>query len=301
MIRPLLIFVCLSSLLAGLAACTEKEPPAVDVGLLATDIHVSVAQHDLVIPFVALDDYAYRKLSFSLDREQDNAQAAAALHDFQRDSKAPQKPLPLDGISIAVKTYGWDEGGPGQLCPRLTRDWARSVCDNPWAAIQQALPANRFRLVDLSRLRVDDPHGPVNCRDKGQAHRPLPQQAGEARIVCTAMVYGGPEDKFLSAAVRIEGDLGALWTVWRYGENGETVEAMTEREGKAIVAFVQYALGRQEVFSALHADMCRLRRPGSADHPHGADCVATAQPSIPPYLRENPSRPVSPTPAAPSQ
>lgn len=98
-------------------------------------------------------------------------------------------------------------------------------------------------------------------------------------MVCTAMVFGGRDDQYHSAVVKIDGDLGALWTVWRYGQNEETAEAMTEREGKAIVAFVRYALGARENFAQLHADVCRLRRPGSSDHPHGADCGRAAHSS----------------------
>ena len=91
-------------------------------------------------------------------------------------------------------------------------------------------------------------------------------------MVCEALVYGGDEDEFHHSVVRIDGELGALWIVWRNGQNGEMAEAMTEREGRAIVAFVQYALGGRENFPALHQIMCSLRRPGSRDAPGGADC-----------------------------
>jgi hypothetical protein len=271
------------SLLAVLASCGEDVRSSVDVGLLSTDIHIAVAQHPLVLPFIALDDYAYRKQSFSLNRKGDRESVQATLNQFLHDSADPKKPLVLDGLSVAVRTYGWNDADmrQRQVCPLLTHEWARSICDNPWAAVQQALPGDRFRLVDLSRLRIGDLHARTDCRDDGKPHRPLPQRTGEALIVCTAMVYGGRDDQFHHAVVRIDGDLGALWTVWRYGQNGETAEAMTEREGKAIVAFVQYGLRQSENFSALHAEMCRLRRPGSVDHPHGADCGRAAQPGVP--------------------
>lgn len=282
MIRVLLLSILLSSLPTVLASCGKNEHSAVDVGLLSTDVHVSVAQHALVLPFVALDDYAYRNPSFSLDRKGDSERALGASNQFLHDSADPQNPLVLDDISAVVRTYGWNDADmrQRQVCQRLSRKWAQSVCDNPWAAIQQALPGDRFRLVDLRRLRVGDPRGPASCRDDGKRRRPLPQRAGEAVMVCTAMVYGGRDDQYHHAVVRIDGDLGALWTVWRYGQNGETAEAMTEREGKAIVSFVQYALGKSENFPAFHAAMCRLRRPGSVDGPHGADCERAALPSL---------------------
>jgi len=274
-------FLFLSVLLPILASCTEELPqerPPADIKLLATDVHISVAQHPLVLPFVAMDDYAYRKQSFSLDRKRDAENARSTLKQFLSDSADAEKPLELDGVSIAIRTFGWNDGVAGQnlLCPLLNREWARSICDNPWASIQQSLPANRFRLVDLSRLQIDDPRGPAQCRDDGTPPSPLPERPADVSVVCTAMVYGGRDDQFHRAVVRIDGDLGALWMVWQYGKDDETAEAMAEREGKAIVALVQYALGARENFLQLHADTCRLRRPDSADHPHRADCRGTA-------------------------
>ncbi|MDT4289049.1 hypothetical protein RO575_05740 [Methylomonas sp. MO1] len=264
----------LSSFAVILASCGQDNNSSIDTELLSTDIHVSVAQQALVLPFVASDAYAHQKLSFSLNRKGDSERAQEALGQFLYDSTDPNKPLELDSLSVVVKTYGWDDVDTHHkpLCPLLTREWARSVCDNPWAAIQQALPAGRFQLVDLRRLQVGNTRGAINCRDDGKPRLPLPQKPREAVMVCEAMVYGGDDDEFHSAVIRIDGDLGALWMVWRYGQNGETAEEMADREGKAIVAFVQYALGQSEDFSALHADMCRLRRPGSNDSPHGADC-----------------------------
>jgi hypothetical protein len=282
MIRALFLSILLPSLLAVLASCGSDEHSSVDVALLSTNIHVSIAQHTVVLPFIALDDYAYRKQSFSLNRKGDSEHALGALNQFLHDSADQKRPLVLDGLSVVVRTYGWNDGDgrQKQVCPLLTRQWARSACDNPWAAIQQALPENRFRLVDLRRLQIENPRSPANCRDDGKPRRLLPQKTGEAVMVCTAMVFGGDDDEFHSAVIRIDGHLGAVWTVWRHGQNGETAEAMAEREGKAIVAFVQYALGQSENFSALHADMCRLRRPGSVDHPRGADCGRAALTSL---------------------
>lgn len=244
--------------------------------LLSTDVHVSVAQHALILPFIALDDYAYRKQSFSLSRRRDSERAKSALEEFLRESADPQAPLVLDGVSVVVRTYGWNDGDLHQreMCPMLTREWARSVCDNPWAAIRQALPYNSFRLVDLSRLQVGDSRNP-DCHDRNP-HHPLPQKIGQATIVCSL-----DNDHFYHAVVRIDGNLGALWTVWGNGQYGETAEAMTKREGKAIVAFVQYSLGESEDFRQIHSVMCQLRRPGSVDAPDGADCGRAAQPIIP--------------------
>jgi hypothetical protein len=277
MIRAFLLTILLSSFLAVLVSCGKSggknEHSAVDVGALSTDIHVSIAQHTLIFPLIALEDYAYREKSFSFDQKGDRERALDALNQLLRNSADPKKPLVLDDLSVVVRTYGWNDFDARQiqLCPLLTREWARSVCDNPWAAIQQALPYDSFRLVDLHRLQVEDPRDPVNCRDNGKLSKSLPQRPGETTMV-SAMVCDGRDDfGYYKTVIRIDGDLGALWRISRRVQ-AETAEAMMEREGKAIAAFVQYALGKNEDFSELHAAMCRLRRPGSVDGPHGADC-----------------------------
>jgi hypothetical protein len=284
MIRALFLTILLSSLLAVLASCKkpENERSAVDVKRLSTDVHVEIAQHSLILPYIALENYAYRHQSFSLDRKGDREHALSAADKLLRDAADPKHPLAFDSLSVVVRTYGWNDFATSQrqVCPLLTREWARSVCDNPWAAIQQALPVNRFRLVDLRLLLIDDPRRPGQCFNNGKPHKPLPQSPGEAVMVCEASVYGGNKKRFHAAVVRIDGDLGALWTVWQNGKNDETAEAMTEREGKAIVAFVQNALGESEDFLALHSTLCLLRRPGSVDSPKGADCGRVALPSL---------------------
>lgn len=259
----------------ALVSCgdNEQERVAANVQHLATDVHVTIAGHALVLPFIALEHYARRGQSFSLDRKGDAKRASDAANQLLRDAADPRSPLAFDRLSVAVDTYGWNDFDMRQrrMCPLLTREWSRSVCDNPWAAIQQALPVNRFMLVDLRRLKVEDPRGPAHC--VGELRRSLPQKPGEAAMVCEALVYGGDPDEFHHAVVRIDGDLGALWTVWRFSQHGETAEAMTQREGQAIAVFTRYTLGEHEDFTVLHRIMCGLRRPGSQDAPGGADCA----------------------------
>lgn len=145
-----------------------------------SDIHVSIGENTLVLPFIALDDYAYRKQSFSLDRKGDSERAQNAVEQFLHESKDSQNPLVLDGLAVVVRTYGWtgEDLRSRKMCPMLTREWARSVCDNPWAAIQQALPVNRFRLVDLNRLKIGGPRSPASCRDDGNHIDPHRNERG---------------------------------------------------------------------------------------------------------------------------
>ena len=244
----------------------QPATPLIGAELLATDMHISVAQHTLVIPFIVANHSIlwWRDDKLALDK------VTRLLHA----SADPENPLLDDDLYVTVKSFYWT------VCPLLTREWARSACKNP--AILQALPYDGFELVDLHRLQVEDPSAWINCRDNGKQIQPLPQKPGEAVMVCEAKVYGGKDDQDHYAVVRIDDDLGARWIVISRPDkqNGETAEAKAEREGKAIVAFVQYALGKNENFPELHAAMCRLRRPGSVDGPNGSsDCERATLPA----------------------
>lgn len=270
-LRALLLPLVVCSVLAS---CDDEERVAANLKRLATDVRVTIADHALVLPFIALPDYnGAWSTSFSFDKKGDAERARNAADKFLSDDADPTHLRTFDTLLVAVGTYGWNDFDTRQrqVCGLLTHEWSRSVCNNPWAAIQQALPVNSFRLVDLRKLHIGDPRGPAHC--VSEERRDIPQQPGEAVMVCEAPVYGGDKDEFHHAVVRIDGELGALWTVWNFGQHGETAEVMMRREGQAIIAFVQHALGEREDFPALHSIMCSLRRPGSRDAPGGADCV----------------------------
>ena len=260
---------------ALLAACGEEPRPAPDVHRLALDVHVTIGGRGLTLPFAALEDHAYRGMSFSLDRDGDRERAGDAADRLLKDAGNPDRPMPFRALSIVVRTYGWNDADMRQreMCPLLTHDWARSVCDNPWSAIQQALPANRFKLIDLTQLSEEDASALFNCVSGSNPLRSLPAVMDRPVIICRAVVHPMSGNEFHQALVRIDGGLGALWTVWGHGQNGEPSAVMADREGKAIASFVRNALGASENFPKLHEDMCRLRRPGSNQSPKGADCV----------------------------
>lgn len=276
-----------ASLCAVAANCSANDALDASLKRLATDIHVAIGQHALVMPFVALESYAYRGASFSFDRAGDRERADEAVQKFLHDTANPQHPLEMNELSVVVRTYGWNDADMRQraVCQQLTREWARSVCDNPWAATQQALPVNRFKLTDLRRIPDADTDRLFNCVGESEPVRLLPKASGEAAIVCRAVVYSMSGNFFHRAVVRIDGHLGAVWTVWGHGQNGESAEAMARREGQAIVAFARYALGTNENFPMLQEVMCRLRRPGSVDHPKGSDCQKWEQYPIPNNLK----------------
>ncbi|MTV55283.1 hypothetical protein [Pseudoduganella buxea] len=160
------------------------------------------------------------------------------------------------------------------MCPILTREWARSVCDNPWAAIQQSLP-DRFELVDLSRVRFQSPEPrKPRCARSASPPRAFPARAGETVLLCALEIGSSDPEKFHVALVRIDGQLGAAWSVWNDSPAGENAAMRAAREGRAIVAFVRYAIGKQEDFPQLYAT---IRGPNSRAGIRRLECGDTAR------------------------
>jgi len=253
--------VCLGLVLSSCGKGEERT--AANLKLLSTDLHVSIAQHHLVLPFVALEDYQRGGQSFSLNRKEDAERAATAFRQLMRDSQNPEVPKPFDRLSVTIDTYGWDDGDMRrvQVCRMLTRQWTRAACDNPWAAIQQSLPG-RIELVDLRRLKMESPEPRIpRCARNGSPRRAFPTGEGEAVMVCEEEISGGKPHEDFVAVVRIDGDLGAAWSVYEQHQRTETAQAMAARQGKAIAALVRYGLGSSENFSRLYGTLCQLRGP----------------------------------------
>jgi hypothetical protein len=228
----------------------------------------------LVLPFVALKDYVSQGPSFSLNGRKDRQEAKARLEAFRQLAAAPETAPVLPSLEVTVYTYGWNDFGQDtrRICPRLRQKWSKSVCDDPWAALQQALPKNRFDLIDLRSLRESDQTYARSCLHPDEQNRALNLQLGKASLLCEAKVYGSGRTRFYTAAVKIDGNLGAIWIVWEDDQSEETANEMADREGKAIAAFVVKGLGSIEDFPALHETVCALRRPHSRDAPSGPDC-----------------------------
>lgn len=264
----------------ALTACEKEtvELPPKHYTLLATDIHVSVAQHNMVLPFIALGDYR-GKQSFSLDRERDKAIEADALDKLMRKPTDSEAPKVFDRLSLEFGPYGWNDNDmqQKQICSMLTRQWTQSVCDNPWSLVLQSLP-NRIELVDLSRLTLDPPEPRIpRCAKSSSPRQAIPTARGEAVMICELDIIGGKPATSYVALVRINDDLGAAWSVGRGSQSGETAEAMTARQGKAIVALVRYGLGPREDFPRLYDILCGLRAPKSRPGVRHLDCGDTGR------------------------
>lgn len=243
---------------------------------LASDANIIIADNILVLPVVALRDYAYSGASFSLNRAADREIFQDKSKNFQKLSSSIDTAPRLDRIDIIVQTYGYDESNLGvaqMICPQLTRLWSQAVCSNPWSAVRQALPGSGFTIIDLRALKTGRSSKILNCKQHSDLPETVNFQPEKALLMCEASVitYSG-SSKFFVSAVLIYQDLGAIWTVSENSQSLESAQSEADREGKAIVAFVRHGLGPEEDFPALQSAACALRRPGSADGPKGADC-----------------------------
>jgi hypothetical protein len=267
--------ICLARVLmicATASACSGK-PQAPDVHRLASDVHVEIAGQAITLPWIALADYAYTTPSFSLNRSDDRQQESEQRESFRAATSNAITAPSLDSLNLTVRTYGWNDSDMRQraMCPLLTKQWSRSVCDNPWAAIQQALPVNRFTLVDLSTLKPAERQ--ANCTEASEKLISSIKRSSTASLLCEYDINGSRDLRYYTAIVQISDNLGAVWPVAESAQSKETASEKAIREGRAIIALVRYGLGKKENFSKLHEIACQLRRPESADGPGGSDCL----------------------------
>lgn len=253
------------------AACSPsyKRASEAQIDFLASDAHVIVGGLPLTLPFVALPEYVAAGPSFSLDRTGDREHAQQRLESFRTLAERPRTAPVLDKLRVDVSAYGWNDFDTSfdRICPRLSRLWARSVCDDPWAPLAQATPNNPFYLYDVGRPDAFETHWTVSGKRRSDELRAMRLKAGEVSTVCNDIVPG--ETRHCTAAVLIDGNLGAVWNVWDSANSRETHRQRAEREGTAIAAFVMYALGPSENFPRLTATSCASKEPGKNDGPTG--------------------------------
>ncbi len=256
----------------GLVGCGSPYRPAVatdqEIEVLASDAHVVVGEVPLVLPLIALPDYASAP-AFSRDR--DRVRALRASEAFRLRARDPSTAPQIDALQVALSAFGWRDGDPAfhRICPRLTRVWSRSICDDPFSPLVQAAPENRFYLADLTKPEAFDGHLTVGRERVGDQLRAMRLRADEVSTVCDSKPT--TDTRFCTAAVRINGRLGAVWAVWDSPRAGEDHRRQSEREGRAIIAFATYALRSSERFETLLPAACAARRPGSPANPDHRD------------------------------
>ncbi|WP_316863400.1 hypothetical protein [uncultured Cohaesibacter sp.] len=212
-----------------------------------------------MLPYIALPGYTGGGPSFSLNKKRDRNAAKDRLNVFRAAAGNPQTAPRLGKLEVIIGTYGWDDFGRGleRICSHLRREWSNSVCDNPWAPLQQALP-RRIYLADIRRLEAFDNHSFAGGGRMSDLLNSMHIESEETTIGCDH------DANMCFAATHISANLIAIWYA---GRSKLDRTSDVDRESKSIKAFVQYALGPKEDFNALFIAACQLRRPGSSRGP----------------------------------
>ncbi len=234
------------------------------VSMLASEANLVVGEVPLVLPFIALSGYSYFGPSFSLDRTGDRRRASERFDAFHEAAASPDTAPAVSKLEVTIDAYGFDmnDSRIRSICPQLTQEWSRSVCMDPWAALRQAMPENRFYLVDDRHFEELDNYFIVGRESIGDQLRAMKFSMRKASVICDATFSSR---QFCTAAIPIEKHLTAVWTVWDSTEESPQIRA--DREGQALVAFVFNAIASEEDFPSLLSEACKLRRPRSVPPP----------------------------------
>ncbi|MGL6211782.1 MAG: hypothetical protein ACRC14_18315 [Paracoccaceae bacterium] len=227
------------------------------VATLSQSAYMDVAGVRLEAPLAALDDYRRKGHAFTLNPGRDAEDAEVRRSDFRAASSNSDEPLAVPRVTITIDTWGWDDFGHRDLfqtiCPNLRQQWARSICDNPWSALQQSLPI-RFDLADRNQIDLFDSSsfagGANTMADHLRSMRLVPDQT---EIACDADRAVTGQD-LCTASRLIRGDLIAVWVA-----DYDTTHKDLQKTGEAISALVAFGLGPEEHFADLISLACDAR------------------------------------------
>lgn len=230
--------------------------------LSGQNAYLSIAGVPLVVPLIALREHG---IGYGIDDPKSVRDAYdAARAAFRTASSNPDAPMKLDQATLTMAVYGWslETSRAMVVCEVLNRNWALSMCDDPWSPLRQALPHNSFTLINI---RATDGFGGYTTvggesRWDQVATMRFPQDGGPA-VLCDAEVRALV--RFCTAGMRLAGDLVAVWTVADGSDETSAEQAM--RQGAAIAALFTFGLSDPEDIDALIDASCDLRRPGSRD------------------------------------
>ena len=241
-----------------------RRPTAAEISDLAEDAYVVVGEVPLSLPFIAIRDQTSMGQTFSLNRRAAREEWRAARNAFRAAASDPTTAPDLETLDLYLAVYGWGNDSYMDdwktICPQLRNAWARSICDDPWAPLLQALPENRITLMDDRTLERFKGWTTVGGENGADHIRAMTLVRGVPDVVCD---HERTSDgtRSCTAAILVENHLMMIWGV---GDSlSETAEEKAAREGRALAAFVRLGLGRQEKYPELEAIACASRQPGS--------------------------------------
>jgi hypothetical protein len=222
------------SLIVAVILLWPDRPPPPDLHFLATNLYYKVAGYEFEVPEAALD--APQKV-FTLkgDRRDEKVDLKSLAGD-------PSHPLQSVGMGLSMKGLFWgvDEIYFAKSCPLLSRHWTRSLCEAAGRRGAFARLPESFTLIEPAEIDYFKRLGTVGGETVYDQIKTLISNADEARIGCDK------KDEYCSAVQEVKPGLLAVWIVWPDKKTGQSALDVARIQGKALVAFVDRAIGKVE-------------------------------------------------------
>ena len=112
------------------------------------------------------------------------------------------------------------------------------------------MPTERLHLVHRDRVSLFENHWTVGGERKSDQINAMDLEVGHTSVACDAEIR--TQTQFCLAGHLITPKPLAVWTVYDMPEENYVTKA--RREGQAIEAFLEHAVGTQENFPGINAD-----------------------------------------------
>lgn len=218
---------------ALLAAGCARPQPKFDIQFLASDLHLTIGGHYVVVPAIDVDA---PDRAFDLNGRHSGLSRKDQL---KKEALDPGKPAPADSLGLRIKPYKADYPELRDVCTLLKRKWSRAVCLSEQESLLRRLP-ERFLLLDRKRLELLQNYWTVGKERQFDQVKYLALTPGITEIGCDQ------ESIFCTAAVEVLPGLLAVWTVWSDEKTGRTARDMAESQGAAVIQLVGRGLGKDE-------------------------------------------------------
>jgi hypothetical protein len=222
-----------------LPSCSE-EIPDIDPISMAEDVRVELGDQIFLLPRVAV-------------RQQ-----------WRNGEYGRLNTPPFDGVEIWIGVYGTtgELTKSRQICPLLTRQWSRSICESAYTPLYKSLP-RQFTLLRPQALTVYRNGGYAGI-DQSMYDVVSSIDFDQERADRSCSDPDSSGHRFCSAGIGLENGLIALWFA---GEDPDD----DARVGRMVQSFVKNAIGPSEDFVTLEHEAVRLRDPRapcSGDQPY---------------------------------
>lgn len=236
-----------------LAACSQKsKAPPID--LLAQDARFLIANHVFRLPLVAVSFGGRSYVLTPCARNKIDLQFACtiSLDEIAKRNLNTNAPIPITALRISLQQYSSFRDSLAddyieipELCEKLSQQWAKTICNYRLSHAGLGTIPRNFSIIEESKsslLGSGEWCGDAAC--EGSAAEKIHLNDNNPNFFCGNDENGAPLS-LCNVAVRVDENIIAMWIVPRTDTNQISAEA------QAIKAFVRFAIGESEDFSAL--------------------------------------------------